>query len=308
MEWRPVPWTPNGGYDLVNEIKNSYLKINMLIIVARATAAFALVPPSSLLRWPRPAPVLLGLPDDPGRDDAPPGGAGARQSRRGEALGSAEIGPFHRAAPDALHRGKMGCHPLARAPGAAPLGSRTLPASTCGIRVAGCCARAERKDMEPSGRIPRPAPASARTSPGLGREARDDIGSEHQIRRAARSSGAERDRLFARMPALHPLQDQVVPRPERQMDAASAGLAWIAPTSFRIGPDRVDRGCAAAAGPAPRPAAASPVPELRRPPDRRPQLVRSTGQHHPLKAREPRHLLDHRRGRNAAANCPARTG
>ncbi len=51
----------------------------------------------------------------------------------------------------------------------------------------------------------------------LGRKARDDIGAERDIRPQSPHLRAEIDRIRARVPPLHPLQNQIVARLQRQM-------------------------------------------------------------------------------------------
>ena len=46
----------------------------------------------------------------------------------------------------------------------------------------------------------------------LGREAGDDVGAEGDVRPQLAHRIAERDRLLARMPALHALEDEIVAR------------------------------------------------------------------------------------------------
>ena len=52
---------------------------------------------------------------------------------------------------------------------------------------------------------------------GLGRKARDDIGAERDVRPQPPHLRAEIDGVVARMPPLHPLQNQIVARLQRQM-------------------------------------------------------------------------------------------
>ncbi len=52
---------------------------------------------------------------------------------------------------------------------------------------------------------------------GLGRKARDDIGTERKVGPQPPHLRAEIDRLLAGMPPLHPLQNQIVAGLQRQM-------------------------------------------------------------------------------------------
>ena len=52
---------------------------------------------------------------------------------------------------------------------------------------------------------------------GFGRKARDDVGAERDIRPQPPHLGAELDRILARMPALHPLQNEIITGLQRQM-------------------------------------------------------------------------------------------
>ena len=52
---------------------------------------------------------------------------------------------------------------------------------------------------------------------GLGRKAGDDVGAERDVRPQPPHLRAELNRIVARMPPLHPLQDQIVAGLQRQM-------------------------------------------------------------------------------------------
>ena len=67
---------------------------------------------------------------------------------------------------------------------------------------------------------------------GLGREAGDDVGAEHDVRAQPAHLVAKRDRIGARMPALHALQDRDRrPPAATDADAASAAHRWRSTSS-----------------------------------------------------------------------------
>ena len=62
---------------------------------------------------------------------------------------------------------------------------------------------------------------------GLGREAGDDIGAEHDVRPQPPQLSAERNGIGARMPPLHALEDHVVAGLQRQMQMRhQPRLSW----------------------------------------------------------------------------------
>ena len=77
---------------------------------------------------------------------------------------------------------------------------------------------------------------------GLGGEARDQVGAEHDVRPQAPRLGAEADRIRAEMPALHALEDHVVAGLHRQMQVRhQARLVGDRRHQVRIRLDLVDR-------------------------------------------------------------------
>ena len=77
---------------------------------------------------------------------------------------------------------------------------------------------------------------------GLGREARDEIGAERDIRPQPPHLRAELDRVVSRMPPLHPLQDQIIARLQRQMQMRHQPFVVRDHVEqIGVGFDRIDR-------------------------------------------------------------------
>ena len=78
---------------------------------------------------------------------------------------------------------------------------------------------------------------------GLGREAGDQVGAEHDVRPQLPRRGAEADRVGARMPPLHALQDHVVAGLQREMQMRHQPLL-LAERAHQlvVGLDGIDRG------------------------------------------------------------------
>ena len=76
----------------------------------------------------------------------------------------------------------------------------------------------------------------------LGREARDDVGAERDVRAQPPHLRAELDRIMARMPPLHPLQNQVVAGLQRQMQMRHQPLVVRDDIEqIEVGLDGIDR-------------------------------------------------------------------
>ena len=191
--------------------------------------------------------------------------------------------------------------------------SRIAAPSTCGIRAAGVPgAGAEREDVQPGQparldeieRALRTSPRSRSGSPAMMSAPRTISG------RAARTALAEGDGVVAEVPPLHPLQDQVVARLQRQVQVRHQPRLAGDRLDRAAGPPRPSRSRRAAAAAGPAPPRGSPPPDRRAapPPSRSaPQLVRSTPvSTTSLKPRSTsrRDLLDHRGGRHAARVPP----
>ena len=130
-----------------------------------------------------------------------------------------------------------------RAAGAAR--SLTTSPATCGMRAAGVPGRGENGN---TCRCVSPH-SSTRSSEranivlGLGREAGDDVAAEHDVGPQPPHLLAERDRVGARMAALHALEDHVVAGLQRQMQMRhQPRLVRERVEQIGIGLDRVDRG------------------------------------------------------------------
>ena len=78
---------------------------------------------------------------------------------------------------------------------------------------------------------------------GLGRKARDQIGAEDDVGPELAHARAKFDGVAPRMPPLHPLQDHVVARLQRQMQMRhQALLLGKRDHQFFVGLDAVQRG------------------------------------------------------------------
>ena len=76
----------------------------------------------------------------------------------------------------------------------------------------------------------------------LGRESRDEIGAECNVRPQPPDPRAEINRVAARVPPLHPLEDQVVAGLQRQMQVRHQPfLAGDRVEQVAVGLDRIDR-------------------------------------------------------------------
>ena len=198
-----------------------------------------------VVRPPRPA---AGRPPsgDPGGDDRARIVASGKP-RLGETLGPPEVGPLHQEPHRLVPASTRGAAAPAPRPSARSRAarSRIAPPATCGIRAAGVpLSGAVRKDVQPGqAAFVDQAQRVLEHRLGLGRKAGDEVGAEHHLRPRGPHRGAEGDRVVAAVPPLHPLQDHVVARLQRQVQVRhQPRLAGDRLDQPRVRLDLVDRG------------------------------------------------------------------